>query len=44
MAEGVEQMEDFEFCCEAGVSLAQGYLFGKPELGPPSNFMLSSVI
>ncbi|WP_311081190.1 EAL domain-containing protein [Paenibacillus polymyxa] len=44
LAEGVEQMKDFEFCREAGVSLAQGYLFGKPEPGPPSNFMLSSVI
>ncbi|MGG1617851.1 EAL domain-containing protein [Paenibacillus sp. NRS-1782] len=44
LAEGVEQMEDFEFCREAGVSLAQGYLFGKPESSPPSNFMLNSVM
>ncbi|TKH44905.1 hypothetical protein C1I60_08745 [Paenibacillus terrae] len=44
LAEGVEQLEDFEFCREAGVSLAQGYLFGKPEPSPPSNFMLSSVM
>ncbi|WP_025683222.1 EAL domain-containing protein [Paenibacillus maysiensis] len=44
LAEGVEQMEDFEFCREAGVSLAQGYLFGKPEPSPPPNFMLSSVV
>ncbi|MET3211228.1 UNVERIFIED_CONTAM: EAL domain-containing protein (putative c-di-GMP-specific phosphodiesterase class I) [Paenibacillus sp. PvR008] len=44
LAEGVEQMEDFEFCREAGVSLAQGYLFGKPEPGPPTNFILSRVV
>ncbi|WP_225999955.1 EAL domain-containing protein [Paenibacillus sp. BJ-4] len=44
LAEGVEQMEDFEFCREAGVSLAQGYLFGKPEPCPPSNFVLSRVV
>lgn len=44
LAEGVEQLEDFEFCREAGVSLAQGYLFGKPEPVPPSNFVLSRVV
>ncbi|MDN4085303.1 EAL domain-containing protein [Paenibacillus polymyxa] len=44
LAEGVEQMEDFEFCRDAGVSLAQGYLFGKPEPTPPSNFILSRVV
>ncbi|ADO54446.1 EAL domain-containing protein [Paenibacillus polymyxa] len=44
LAEGVEQMEDFEFCRNAGVSLAQGYLFGKPEPTPPSNFILSRVV
>ncbi|WP_194434158.1 EAL domain-containing protein [Paenibacillus segetis] len=30
LAEGVEQMEDFQFCVDSGVVLAQGYLFGKP--------------
>lgn len=44
LAEGVERMEDFEFCREAGVSLAQGYLFGKPEPDPPTNFILSRVV
>ncbi|MGW8958694.1 EAL domain-containing protein [Paenibacillus sp. NPDC055715] len=44
LAEGVEQMEDFEFCREAGVSLAQGYLFGKPEPDPPTNFVLNRVV
>ncbi|OBA04680.1 hypothetical protein A9P44_17645 [Paenibacillus polymyxa] len=44
LAEGVEQLEDFEFCRDAGVSLAQGYLFGKPESSPPSNFILSRVV
>ncbi|MDP4096021.1 EAL domain-containing protein [Paenibacillus sp. P96] len=34
LAEGIEQREDFEFCREAGVSLAQGYLFGKPDERP----------
>ncbi|MFB5268855.1 EAL domain-containing protein [Paenibacillus enshidis] len=36
LAEGIEQWEDFEFCRQAGVSLAQGYLFGKPEERPVS--------
>ncbi|EHS59531.1 EAL domain-containing protein [Paenibacillus kribbensis] len=44
LAEGVERMEDFEFCREAGVSLAQGYLFGKPEPRPPADFVLSRVV
>lgn len=44
LAEGVERMEDFEFSREAGVSLAQGYLFGKPEPDPPANFILSRVV
>lgn len=30
LAEGVEQIEDFQFCVDSGVALAQGYLFGKP--------------
>ena len=30
LAEGVERLEEFEFCRSAGVDLAQGYLFGKP--------------
>ncbi|MFB5678259.1 EAL domain-containing protein [Paenibacillus terreus] len=36
LAEGIERWEDFEFCRQAGVSLAQGYLFGKPEERPVS--------
>lgn len=34
LAEGIEQWADFEFCRQAGVSLAQGYLFGKPDEKP----------
>lgn len=30
LAEGVEQREDFQFCLNSGVVLAQGYLFGRP--------------
>jgi diguanylate cyclase (GGDEF)-like protein len=29
-AEGVETKEQFEYMCEAGVALVQGYLFGRP--------------
>lgn len=35
LAEGVERYEDFLFCKEAGINLAQGYLFGKPAERPP---------
>ncbi|CAM2999275.1 EAL domain-containing protein [Paenibacillus sediminis] len=35
LAEGIERREEFEFCVESGIQLAQGYLFGKPSARPP---------
>ncbi len=35
LAEGIERREEFEFCRNAGIHLAQGYLFGKPSDRPP---------
>lgn len=37
LAEGIERREEFEFCRQAGIHLAQGYLFGKPSDRPPCN-------
>lgn len=37
LAEGIERREEFEFCREMGIELAQGYLFGKPADRPPLN-------
>jgi EAL domain-containing protein (putative c-di-GMP-specific phosphodiesterase class I) len=34
LAEGVERVEEMEFCKEIGIDLAQGYLFGKPDKEP----------
>ncbi|GIP23502.1 EAL domain-containing protein [Paenibacillus sp. J22TS3] len=42
LAEGIEEREDFEFCCTYGASLAQGYLFGRPMPQPPQKLMPSS--
>ncbi|MDO7906779.1 EAL domain-containing protein [Paenibacillus sp. JX-17] len=36
LAEGIERPEEFRFCREAGITLAQGYLFGKPTAHPLS--------
>ncbi|KGE19640.1 EAL domain-containing protein [Paenibacillus wynnii] len=38
LAEGIERREEFLYCKELGVDLAQGYLFGKPEDKPPAHF------
>lgn len=35
LAEGIERMEEFEFCRSVGIELAQGYYFGKPAAQPP---------
>lgn len=35
LAEGIERMEEFEFCRSIGIELAQGYYFGKPSPLPP---------
>jgi EAL domain-containing protein (putative c-di-GMP-specific phosphodiesterase class I) len=34
LAEGLERPEEYEVCKEAGVSLVQGYMFGKPDSKP----------
>ncbi|WP_243735273.1 EAL domain-containing protein [Paenibacillus turpanensis] len=34
LAEGIERIEEWEFCKTAGIDLAQGYLLGKPEHAP----------
>lgn len=34
LAEGIERREEYEFCRSLGISLAQGYLFGRPEAEP----------
>ncbi|NJJ38459.1 EAL domain-containing protein [Paenibacillus apii] len=41
LAEGIERREEFEFCLDNGIELAQGYLFGRPELEPPARFFES---
>ncbi|MFD1773742.1 EAL domain-containing protein [Paenibacillus rhizophilus] len=38
LAEGIERREEFQFCLDNGIELAQGYFFGKPELEPPPVF------
>ncbi|UQZ34504.1 hypothetical protein C2I18_13845 [Paenibacillus sp. PK3_47] len=38
LAEGIERREEFLYCREQGINLAQGYLFGKPEDKPPVHF------
>ncbi|MEC0126101.1 EAL domain-containing protein [Paenibacillus pabuli] len=35
LAEGIERIEEFEFCRSVGIDLAQGYYFGKPAAYPP---------
>ncbi|QOS76562.1 EAL domain-containing protein [Paenibacillus sp. JNUCC31] len=35
LAEGIERIEEFEFCRSVGIDLAQGYYFGKPSAYPP---------
>ncbi|WP_405154926.1 EAL domain-containing protein [Paenibacillus sp. FSL K6-0108] len=35
LAEGIERIEEFEFCRSVGIELAQGYYFGKPTAYPP---------
>ncbi|MFC9711372.1 EAL domain-containing protein [Paenibacillus sp. NPDC056933] len=35
LAEGIERIEEFEFCRSVGIGLAQGYYFGKPSAYPP---------
>ncbi|AKG37160.1 EAL domain-containing protein [Paenibacillus durus] len=39
LAEGIERREEFKFCRELGIRLAQGYLFGKPAATPPIHFL-----
>lgn len=40
LAEGMERREEFLYCRELGIPLAQGFLFGKAEEKPPANFTL----
>ncbi|OAB45649.1 EAL domain-containing protein [Paenibacillus antarcticus] len=40
LAEGIERYEDFQFCKNAGINLAQGYLFGKPSERPPLDMVI----
>lgn len=44
LAEGIERREEFQYCREIGIELAQGYLFGKPAdrplKGPQSQLVL----
>jgi EAL domain-containing protein (putative c-di-GMP-specific phosphodiesterase class I) len=40
LAEGIERMEEAEYCREIGIDLAQGYYFGKPGLN--ANYMSPS--
>lgn len=35
LAEGIERIEEFEYCRSVGIELAQGYYFGKPSSCPP---------
>ncbi|SEL20323.1 EAL domain-containing protein [Paenibacillus sp. OK003] len=35
LAEGIERIEEFDFCRSVGIDLAQGYYFGKPTAYPP---------
>lgn len=42
LAEGIERREEFQYCREIGIELAQGYLFGKPEDKPPAHFGFSA--
>jgi EAL domain-containing protein (putative c-di-GMP-specific phosphodiesterase class I) len=35
LAEGIERIEEFDFCRSVGIELAQGYYFGKPAAYPP---------
>ena len=34
LAEGIERKEEYDYCREAGIPLAQGYFFGKPSAKP----------
>ncbi|WP_342667329.1 EAL domain-containing protein [Domibacillus robiginosus] len=34
LAEGIERQEEYEYCKSAGITLAQGYYFGKPSAKP----------
>jgi len=34
LAEGIENSEDYLYCLQAGIPLAQGYLFGRPQQEP----------
>lgn len=34
LAEGIERKEEYDYCREAGIPLAQGYFFGKPSHKP----------
>ncbi|OES43513.1 EAL domain-containing protein [Domibacillus iocasae] len=40
LAEGIERKEEYEYCREAGIPLAQGYYFGKPSAKPVNNSQL----
>ncbi|MGQ8873780.1 EAL domain-containing protein [Paenibacillus sp. TSA_86.1] len=39
LAEGIERVEEFDFCRSVGIELAQGYYFGKPAAYPPDGFV-----
>ncbi|WP_017726856.1 EAL domain-containing protein [Halalkalibacterium ligniniphilum] len=42
LAEGIERAEEAEFCKEAGIELAQGYYFGKPQPLPNPEDQIAS--
>ncbi|NMO96349.1 EAL domain-containing protein [Paenibacillus lemnae] len=44
LAEGIERQEEFEFCRQIGIDLAQGYLFGKPAARPPMDYQNTLVV
>jgi EAL domain-containing protein (putative c-di-GMP-specific phosphodiesterase class I) len=38
LAEGIERVEELEYCTKAGVDLAQGYYLGKPSLNAQTSY------
>lgn len=40
LAEGIERKEEYDYCREAGIPLAQGYFFGKPSAKPAATIQV----